>query len=233
LRGVEKETEQKLPKWENDFWSYIAQGNGVHCPLYNFCKVRQRGGWCPDEHSHNFIQLFEEDGNSLNRCYEFQNYIDGMMFSSIEMLARKYLTMGRVVSPPVSVDIIYLADEYHNIEIRYLPLKNIHGALWYWNDEWILQLNKNDSWGKMRFTLFHEAFHILTSCHTSLVPFKNNNGRERFNELLADQFAMCILMPRKWIFKKWVDTDSPMEIAQIFEVPEHLATLRLNYLHLV
>lgn len=233
MRGVEKEIEQKLPEWENDFWSYIAQGNGVHCPLYNYCKVRQRGGCCPDDHSHNFIQLFEEDGNSLSNCYEFKNCVNGMIFPSIEILARKYLTMGRVVSPPVSTDIIYLADEQHNIEIRYLPLKNIHGALWYWNDEWILQLNKNDTLGKRRFTLFHEAFHILMSCHTSATTFIKNNGRDSFNELLAEQFAMCILMPKKWIFEMWLETKNPVKIAKIFEVSEYLATLRLNYLHLV
>ena len=155
------------------------------------------------------------------------------MFSSIEKLAQKYLVLGQVIGPPVSSDIVSLADKDHSIEIRYLPLKNIHGSLWYWNNEWIVQLNTNDSCENRKFTLFHEVFHILAFCHTDSESFKTSIGREHFHELLAYQFAMCILMPRKWIIRSWLATGSPMEIAIAFEVPEYLARLRLSYLHLL
>ena len=233
MRGVEKETKQKVPKWENDFWSYINRGNGLHCPLFSFCMERQHGGWCPYEHSRYLVRLIQEGCHSPGDCCEFQNIVCGRMFSCIDKLAQKYLSMGRIVYPPVPADIISLADKNHHIEIRYLPLKNIHGALWYWNDEWIVQLNGNDSSENRKFTLLHESFHILTFCHTSLEYSKGNIEREYFNELLADQFAMCIIMPKKWVTKVWQDTNSTMKIAKIFDVPEHLVDIRLSYLHLL
>ncbi len=233
MRGVEKKTEQKIPKWESDFWSYINRDSVDYCPLYNSCKARRRASWCPDECSRNFIQLNQVGCDSLIDCGKSKNFVCGLMLSSIEKLAQKYLTMGRVFCPPVSSDVISLSDKDHHIEIRYLLLKNTHGALWYWNNEWIVQLNTNDSYEDRKFTLFHEAFHILTFCHTDSESFKTNIGRENYNELMAYQFAMCILMPRKWIIRTWLATGCPIKIAKIFEVPEYLAAIRLSYLQLL
>lgn len=148
-------------------------------------------------------------------------------------IGTKVPSHGARFFPPVSSDIVSVVDKDHHIEIRYLPLKNIHGALWYWNNEWIVQLNINDSCENRKFTLFHKAFHILTVCHMDSEYFKMNIGGGYFNELLAHQFAMCILMPRKWIIRTWLATSSPMEIANMFKVPEYLARLRLSYLHLL
>ena len=126
------------------------------------------------------------------------------MFSCIDKLAQKYPFMGRIVYPPVSADAISLADKNHHIEVRYLPLKTTH-----------------------------EAFHILAFCHASPGYSKRNIEREYFNELLADRFAMCIIMPKKWVTKVWQDTNSTMKIAKILGVPEHLVDIRLSYLHLL
>jgi len=126
--------------------------------------------------------------------------------------------MGCVVCHPVPADVISIADKNHHIEIRYLPLINLHGALWYWNNEWIVQLNTNESLENRKFTLFHEAFHILAFRHTSSVSTKMDSRKKYFNELLADQFAMCILMPSKWVIKVWQDTNSIMKIPFIIPV---------------
>ena len=50
-----------------------------------------------------------------------------------------------------------------------------------------------------RFTLFHEAFHILTHCNTTPTFSRIGVTQGSFNELLADVFAVFIMMPREWV----------------------------------
>ena len=38
--------EVKIAQWENELWSYLSKGDGVHCPIRHNCQVRRRGGTC-------------------------------------------------------------------------------------------------------------------------------------------------------------------------------------------
>jgi len=49
-----------------------------------------------------------------------------------------------------------------------------------------------------------------------------------FNELLADYFAICILMPKKWAEVKDLD-----RMAEIFDVPKAVMCIRLKRLGLI
>jgi len=84
-----------------------------------------------------------------------------------------------------------------------------------------------------RFTLFHEAFHILAHCRTTPVFRKRGSIRGSFNELLADYFANCLLMPRKWIRETWAEVKDLDRIAEIYDAPKAGVCLRLRHLGLV
>jgi Zn-dependent peptidase ImmA (M78 family) len=62
---------------------------------------------------------------------------------------------------------------------------------------------------------------------------KRGLERGSFNELLADYFASCILMPREWVKKKWAETKDLDRMAEIFAVPKSAMCIRLKWLGLI
>jgi Zn-dependent peptidase ImmA (M78 family) len=155
------------------------------------------------------------------------------MFNLVEMLAQKYLKKGKVHYPPVPTELVSLADEHYPIEVRLVPLVASHGAIWYLEDSWVIQLNKGDSPATRRFTLFHEAFHILAHRRAAAGARKPVLATPHFNELLAEQFAACILMPSKLVREAWAKVNDVSKLAEIFAVPKPAACFRLKFLHLI
>jgi len=85
----------------------------------------------------------------------------------------------------------------------------------------------------MRFTIFHEAFHILAHCRTSPVFRKRGSIVGSFNEFLADYFALCILMPREWVAEKWAEVKDLDQMAKIFSVSKSAMCIRLRQMGLI
>ena len=89
---------------------------------------------------------------------------------------------------------------------------------------------------RQRFTLFHEVFHILAHCKATPVFKKRGtevNKGGSFNELLADYFAACILMPREWVREKWAEVKDLDSMTKIFEIPKPIMWIKLRQLGLV
>ena len=163
-----------------------------------------------------------------------ENGRPGRVFQLVEKLAQKQLKRGRVRCPPVPSGIVSLADERYPIEVRLLPLRAYHGALWPSSKGWIIQLRKDDTSDTQRFTLFHEAFHILAHCNSAAPMFRRRGAvGGSFNELLADYFATCILMPREWVKEKWAEVKDLNRMAEIFDIPQTVMGIRLRQLGLL
>lgn len=126
-----------------------------------------------------------------------------------------------------------MVDEPRNVETSLLPLKVHHGAIWRLNEGWVIQLKADDTPVTQRFTLFHEAFHILAHSRTTPVFKKRGNEEGSFNELLADGFASFILMPEGWVKEKWAEVNDVNEMAKIFDVPKSAMCIRLKHLGLI
>jgi hypothetical protein len=155
----------KIPKWENELWSYVSSGDGEHCPLHSLCQTKLACGWCPDENKKRLNQFLDQDEVTLQSCDFMETNIGGQtsrLFLLAELMAQKYLKMGGVDCPPVPTGIVSLADKQRCIEIHALPLKAYHGAIWRLNEEWVIQLRDGDTSARKRFALFHETFHILS-----------------------------------------------------------------------
>jgi len=225
----------KIPRWESELWSYISSGDGMCCPLRSHCQARKEYGWCPDKNIEHINQLLDNRQCNLRSC-DFVGSEDGRLgrvFQLVELLARKYLKMGKIRCTPVPTGLVALADEQHTIETRLLPLKAHHGAIWYLREGWVIQLKGDDTSASKRFTLFHEVFHILAHCQTTPVFRKRGTIQGSFNELLADYFAACILMPREWVKEKWAEVKNLDRMAEIFDVPKPAMCIRLRQLGLV
>jgi len=229
-------TLEKIPRWETKLWSYISQADGMHCPAYSHCQVRLKGGWCADDNRKILEQVYRDDDF---RPEKYRNIVDAThsatseMAKRIEKLAWWYLKQGNCYCPPVSTELVSLADDQKPIKVRLLPLKAYHGAIWRLNGGWVIQLKDDDTSATKRFTLFHEAFHILAHCRS--VPVFRKRGVEQgyFNELLADYFAACVLMPRRWVMEKWAEVQDLDKMAEIFVAPKGAMWFQLKLLGLI
>jgi Zn-dependent peptidase ImmA (M78 family) len=126
-----------------------------------------------------------------------------------------------------------LADPQLSIEIHTLPLKSYHGVICRLNDRWVVQLKDDDMPNEKRFTLFHETSHTLS--HRNGIPVFKKRRIEQvsFNELLADHFSSCILLPREWIKDKWAGIEKLDRMAEIFAVPKSVMYIRQRQLGLI
>ena len=198
---------KKIPKWESELWSYVSTSDGEHCPLQGSCQVRQKGGWCPDDNKKRLNRLLDRRQFNLGG-YDFvksEGERPCRLGQLVEVIAQKYLKMGEIRCLPVPTVLIALVDQQGSTEVRELPLKAYHGAIWHPKGGWIIQLKADDTSAVKRFAVFHEAFHILAHCKTSPVFRKRGAIQGSFNELLADYFAACMLMLREWVREKWAE----------------------------
>lgn len=58
--------ERKTPRWESEFWSYLSNGDGIHCPMYLTCQMRGDGVRCfsEDDGYSKLIKEFIDDDES-------------------------------------------------------------------------------------------------------------------------------------------------------------------------
>jgi len=158
----------------------------------------------------------------------------GRIFSLVRRLAVRYQREGGVGRLPVPADLIINGSDGRPVEVRELPFKAHHGAIWRLNDCWVVQLNSNDTPARKRFTLYHEIFHILAHCKATPV-FKKISSRPdgSFNELLADHFSAILLMPEKQVKEKWAEVRDINQMATMFDVPKPVVWFALKQLRLV
>ena len=228
--------QNKIPKWESRFWSYLSKGDGMHCPLYSRCPLRKSDkGWCADDNREIFTRLLDSDisYDSLNySCLKYAGNNSWGLFKFVEKLANTQLNRAKVRSVPVPTELVFQVDEQHPIEVQLLPIKSCHGVLWR-KRGWVIQLRADDSPAVRRLTLFHEAFHILAHSRTTPVFRKRGIQRGSYNEMLADYFAICILMPRKEMREKWSEINDLDVMTGAFDVPKSAMLFRLTELGLI
>lgn len=224
---------EKTPRWESELWSYVSKGDGEHCPFYSHCQARQRGDWCLDDNRKYLYQLDDTKQFKLTNYKFIRCGSCGGIFKMVEMVAQRLLKKGGVHCPPVPAELVSLADEQYPIEVRLLPLKAYHGGIWHLREGWVIQLKEDDSPAAQRFTLFHEAFHILAHCRTTPVFKRRGVKVGAFNELLATYFAVSILMPEEWVKEKWAEVPDLDKMAEIFGVPKSPMCIRLKRLGLI
>ena len=228
-------------KGETELWRYMSLGDGIKCPIYESCRLRLHRVRCICDNEEYYQALSEfVDGTadfSDPASIEFEFYKcpgGGRIFKLVRSLANRYPAEARIDRPPVPTTLITQAYDNLPIEVRQLPLKAYHGAVWRLSDCWIVQLSSNDTPARQRFTLYHEIFHILAHCKATPVFKKVASRRDgSFNELLADHFSAVILMPKEWIMKIWPEVKDIRQMAAIFDVPQPVMWLAIKSLHLI
>ncbi len=233
VAGIKDTKIVRIPSWESKLWSYVGSSDGEHCPLYDNCTSRLEGNLCPCDYV-GYAEELLATKQFDPADYDFIGNIKfDIFFKLIEKLANKYLKRGNVKQPPVPTELFSLADENHPIEVRLVPLSCCNGATWHLNNCWVIHLNANDPFVTRRFTLFHEAFHVITQCKCCYSFKRGLNDGHSFYEFLAERFAASILMPREWVMEKWLESNDLDRMAEIFVVPKPLMYIELKLLRLV
>ncbi len=221
----------QIPEFGSLLSVILAEGKGCYCPHRDTCGYAN-DAWCRHiAREGGSVKILEYKDLNIAHCIYRERPGCCWVLAAVEKLAAEYLARGGVNCPPVALDLINLFDSSRRIEVQFMPLKASHGAVWLTGGEWVIQLNATDSHQVGRHTMFHEAFHI--ACRNASPAFKRLDLKNRpFRELLADHFATCFLMPKKWVEEWWSAVQNVRKMADIFDVSVSAMRQRLGQLGL-
>ena len=224
----------KASKWETQLCSDLSTGNGMHCPHFSGCTTRLKGGYCPDTSKDEFSQIIDSDGHFDPARFNGVKPCGGVIMQHVERLAEHKFGRDRATELPVPTDLIQLAGEEHPVEIRNIDLRACYTVTWLMPDGWVIQVSDTIPSPRKRVALFHEAFHIIahTSCQAPIFS-KRETTQGSFNELLADYFAICVLIPKKQLREQWIVLRDLDRMAVAFDVPKSTIWLRLKEMDLI
>jgi len=106
----------------------------------------------------------------------------------------------------------------------------------HWNGQyWVITLNASEPIVRQRFSLMHEFKHIID--HTTRQQLYGNGGDSasaQRAERVADYFAACLLMPKRWVKRYWGEGIQTMTgLADRFGVSTQAMRYRLLQLGLI
>jgi len=114
-----------------------------------------------------------------------------------ELQATRLLALGDVQAPPVPEGLI---DAMPRVKVERLSPLAVSGYTTWSKGRWLIVLNRAEPFTRQRFSLFHEAKHLLDH------PFiAEAYGRVRgqssaeWAERVCDHFAASVLMPKAWV----------------------------------
>jgi Zn-dependent peptidase ImmA (M78 family) len=149
-----------------------------------------------------------------------------------ELQAQKFLALTSITEPSVPERII--------TELPYVCVNRMSpfpssGATHWSRGRWLVVLNGSEPATRQRFSLAHEAKHIIDHRFADLI-YSNFPADERaaMIERVCDYFAGCLLMPRPWVKRIYGSGIQHLpELAQTFGVSQAAMSVRLNQIGLV
>ncbi len=163
------------------------------------------------------------------------------MIESLEKIVETLLTQHRISSVPVSVEDI--AKE-NNIAIGTAASNKFSGILFRNEDsQSYIAINSGESPVRQRFTIAHELGHYFLHKNTkTFIDFRDNkkNIARSPKERQANQFAACLLMPKKFLAKdtasfskEGISQEHIQFLAKKYKVSEEAMNYRLINLHAI
>jgi len=151
-----------------------------------------------------------------------------------ELQANRLLEMSRVEEIPVPIEII---TDMPHIQLEYEADMPASGAS-DWDSHhqtWVITVNSLEPETRQRLSILHEYKHIIDHGSPGLVD--DPSGRTYYglsrHEFLAEYFAGCVLMPRRWVKRAWSDGIQYVpDLAELFDVSRRAMQVRLGQLRL-
>ena len=118
-----------------------------------------------------------------------------------ELQASRLLAYGQIDEAPVPEELIA---GLPRIDVQTVLGLDDSGSSRWQHGAWRIRLNADEAWQRRRFTLAHELKHVLDAgmadtCYRRLI----NRRDELVVEQICDQFAGCLLMPKRLIYRAW------------------------------
>lgn len=143
-----------------------------------------------------------------------------------EHQAIRLLELHGIEDGPVPVE--FIAD-LPKIEIEMVGAP-VSGASFWNGSNWIIQLNKHESYSRQRFTLAHEYKHIIDHNRADALYIGSRDASPAEQaEQAADYFAGCLLVPKKLLKRVYYGgMQRTADLAAHFQVSEAAMTVRLR-----
>ena len=142
-----------------------------------------------------------------------------------ELQANTLLRLHGITTWPVPREVISELPK-----IRILPSSNAADGANFWDrrsKQWVILLNRADSWRRQRFTLAHEYKHIID--HPNRRRLYHGARADQQAEQVADYFAGCLLVPRLLLKRAWGNgIQRQDDLARAFNVSEQAIRVRLR-----
>ncbi len=152
--------------------------------------------------------------------------------SVAEKQAHKLHSLMRIEEPPFPEQAIeYLP----RVEVRFIRARRLAGALSWRGGKWRIVVNRDDTWGRQRFSLAHELKHLIDHpVQRSLYADTRYGSAKSAAERAADYFAACLLMPKAWVKRVYYDEGfrDPRVLAKRFQVSAAAMRYRFDQLGL-
>jgi Zn-dependent peptidase ImmA (M78 family) len=150
-----------------------------------------------------------------------------------ERLAARLLELYAIDAMPVPVEIIRGLPK---ITIQVDPhMPELTSGLSIWDTrqaQWIVSLNPREPLTRQRFTTVHEFFHIVVHNRAARGLFQFLSDRQI--ELVADYFAGCVLVPKRFLLRAWTaGVQQPERLAATFGVSVRAIEVRLDQAGLI
>jgi Zn-dependent peptidase ImmA (M78 family) len=149
-----------------------------------------------------------------------------------ELQANHLLEHFAVRGPRVPSELV---SELPRIEVRYDADVPVSGSAHWEHSTWIITLNAAEPKTRQRFSLMHEFKHIID--HTTKDYLYGDTAGElaagQRAERAADQFAACLLMPKRWLKSAWFKSGQDVAaLASRLQVSPRALYVRLWHLGL-
>lgn len=148
-----------------------------------------------------------------------------------ELQANRMREYFGLVEPAIPSDLV---TELPRIAVRYDIDLPVSGSAHWDGRRWIITLNAAEPFLRRRFSLMHEFKHIIdhTNKHLLYGAADDPAAAERA-ERVADYFAACLLMPKRWVKRLWGEgVQRPSQLARRFGVSVPAMRYRINHLAL-
>ncbi len=142
-----------------------------------------------------------------------------------ELQANCLLELAGLTQAPIPNELV---TELPRIAVRLDPDLPVSGSAQRAGGRWLLSINASEPWTRQRFSLLHELKQVLDHPYVQQIYAGDEQA-----EHLADYFAACVLMPRRYVKRVWGEgMQSLAALSNHFGVSERALALRLQHLGL-
>lgn len=141
-----------------------------------------------------------------------------------ERQAARMLRLAGVTEPPVPEQLI---EHLPRVDVHYRRHgRGLSGTTKWTGGRWVILINREDTWGRQRFSLAHEFKHAIDWPAADAL-YRDGYYTAHFQaERAADGFAASLLMPKPWIKRAFYDDGIRDEYALARRFQVSVASMR-------